>query len=73
MIKAHIIHEETGVLLKPRIDFVPRVGDEIRLSGERYYRVTVVVWVFDEPGPDQRVNIGVTDINAEQEQPHDPS
>lgn len=60
-ISAHIIHEERGVLAKPLLNQVPRKGDEIRLSGERYFEVTIVVWALDEQGPYQRVNIGVKD------------
>ena len=38
----------------------PRVGDEIRLSGDRFYTVKRIVWCFDEgsDGGCDRVNIG---------------
>lgn len=47
---------------------VPRVDDEIRTGGEcneKYYRVTRVVWVYDEemPANYDRVNVGVTESN----------
>jgi hypothetical protein len=63
-VKAHIIHEGTGqILAKPLLSVVPRIGEEIRFAGERYYTVTVVCWVFDEPEcPLQRVNIGAKDF-----------
>lgn len=59
---AHFIHEERGMVARRYIDFVPRVGDELRFEGEKYYKVTLVVWVYDEPeNPSQRVNIGLVD------------
>jgi len=59
-VSAHFIHEEKGMIAKRTIDHVPMVGDEIRLSGERYYKVTQRVWVYDEEDcPFQRVNIGL--------------
>lgn len=42
---------------------VPRVGDEVRMSEEKYFRVTRVVWVYDEPDAvGQRVNIALEPI-----------
>ena len=29
--------------------FAPRVGDEIRLSREVYYKVKRLIWCYDEP------------------------
>lgn len=63
-VKAHILHEKTGLLGRASIHAVPRAGDEIRMSGERYLKVTRVIWIFDEPdSPQQRVNIGVVDCD----------
>lgn len=54
----HFVHEERGLLAKKRLVGVPCVGDEIRFPQEKYYRVTLVVWVMDEPEcPMQRINI----------------
>ena len=42
---------------------VPRVGDTIHFSGERYGKVTEVIWCADEPQADgQRVNLRVESI-----------
>lgn len=57
--------EENGdhVLSKRLVSSVPQSGDEIRLGGEgneQYYKVTRLVWVYDEPeNPFERLNIGV--------------
>jgi hypothetical protein len=61
MIYAHIIEAGTGqMLVRQRIIECPRVGDQIRLTEDRYYAVTQVVWCLDELSDQgQRVNIGV--------------
>lgn len=60
-ISAHFIHEKHGMVYRKVIDHAPRVGDEIRISESTYYKVTMLVWVYDEPEcPYQRLNIGVT-------------
>lgn len=64
----HIIEDDqrSTLLDKRRAFSVPRAGDEIRMGGpdnERYYKVTRVVWVYDEPEcPFERVNVGVSCI-----------
>lgn len=61
-ISAHFIHEERGMLAKMAINHAPRVGDDIRMEGEIYYKVTRLIWIYDEPHqPFQRLNIGVID------------
>jgi len=63
-ISAHFIHEEKGLIARMTIDHAPMAGDEIRLAGERYYKVTRRVWVYDEEDtPFQRLNIGVVDVD----------
>lgn len=62
----HFVSEETNrIVTRQFANHVPRVGDEIRLGGpkkERYYKVTRVVWVYDEPeSPFYRANVGVAD------------
>jgi len=43
--------------------YVPRVGDEIRLSENLFYKVEMVVWIYDEPMEKfSRVNIGVSKV-----------
>ena len=59
----HVIEEGTGKqLLRRLVSSVQWPGDEFRIGGpghERYYRVTRVIWVFDEPdSPYERANIG---------------
>lgn len=44
---------------------VPRVGDTMRFDGDRYGKVTEVIWCMDEPTADgQRVNLRVESIAA---------
>lgn len=64
MLSAHIMHESRGMLAKRLLEYAPRVGEEVRLHGERYYKVTIVVWCLDEDGPYQRVNIGVIEADT---------
>lgn len=58
----HVIDEDDDtIIMKRLVASVPRPNDEIRVGGEgneRYYKITRVVWVFDENSPWQRVNIG---------------
>jgi hypothetical protein len=43
-----------------RMNEIPRVGDTMRFSGERYGKVTEIIWVMDEPiQAGQRVNIRI--------------
>ena len=62
----HIIDADKDVEIVRRIVcFIPRVGDEIRLGGkgkEKYYKVTMIVWAYDEDSVFERVNVGVTEI-----------
>lgn len=59
--RIHYIDNENDVvvaqLFRPQ---VPRVGDEVRFSGNRYYTVILVVWVEDEPM--LRANVGLKKI-----------
>lgn len=41
-----------------RMEHIPRIGDTVRFSGDRYAKVTEVVWCMDEACHEgQRVNI----------------
>ena len=43
-----------------RMAHIPRVGDTMRFSGNRYGAVTEVIWCMDEPEAEgQRVNIRI--------------
>ncbi len=62
--KAHFIDEgerdDAVVFAKKVISQVPRVDDTLRFSNERYFKVTRVIWIYDEPEAHyQRVNIGI--------------
>lgn len=61
-IHIHFIEECSGKMIaQPVVYHAPRVGDEIRLSGERYYKVNRLIWCYDEPNlPRERLNVGVT-------------
>jgi hypothetical protein len=60
-----ISSKDNTQLARPTVSpHVPREGDEVRLKGGAdkgvFFRVTKVVWVYDEPeGPFDRVNIGL--------------
>jgi hypothetical protein len=44
---------------------VPRAGDTMRFGGDRYGKVTEVIWCMDEPTiHGQRVNLRVESIAA---------
>lgn len=59
-IKAHFIHAEKGVMYCHLISFAPRVGDELRFAGEKYFTVVRLVWVYDEPEAQfSRLNIEI--------------
>jgi hypothetical protein len=63
-IKAHFIHEKDGLIHKSLIEHAPEVGDELRFPGEKYYKVTRKVWVYDEPEAGfSRLNIGVMEAD----------
>jgi hypothetical protein len=41
-----------------RMEHLPRIGDTARFSGERYAKVTEVIWCMDEESREgQRVNV----------------
>jgi hypothetical protein len=70
MLSIYFIHENGAMLSRRVLYAAPRVGDEIRLPGERYFRVTLVVWVLDEyECPYQRVNVGVADAAIAKDAP----
>lgn len=59
-ISAHFIHMDGGLLYKNLIAFAPRVGDELRFSGEKFYTVVKLVWIYDEPEAKfSRLNVGI--------------
>lgn len=59
-ISAHFIHEQHGALYRHLISFAPRVGDELRFAGDRFFTVTRLVWIYDEPGAKfTRLNVGI--------------
>lgn len=63
MVYLHIIETTSkgqDVISKIKLHAVPRVGDEIRLSDDRFYSVRDVCWCFDEDK--ERANVGVVKI-----------
>ena len=58
-----IDNADDKLITKEYVCHVPRTGDEIRFGGqgnEKYYKVILVVWAYDEKGnPFDRVNVGV--------------
>ena len=41
----------------------PRVGDEVRFSDERYFKVNRLVWAYDEENRHERVNIELVNVD----------
>jgi hypothetical protein len=65
----HYIDEaDDKVIARPTTSYVPIKGDEIRVKGGagkgQFFKVTRRVWVYDEPGPFARVNIGLEKVGA---------
>lgn len=57
MFKVHA-YLDTEPYLNRRMEHLPRVGDTLRFSGERYLKVTEVVWCLDEESSEgTRVNL----------------
>ena len=66
--KVHVIDENlpTGkdMIRRMTMIFIPRVGDELRFGENDFYKVTKLVWIYDEPDcPMQRLNIGVVKVD----------
>ena len=46
-----------------RMPHLPRLGDTVRLKGEKYAKVIEVIWCLDEDSPEgQRVNLRLDPI-----------
>lgn len=59
MFKVHGYLDEKRVI-NWRMEHLPRVGDTMRFEGERYGKVTEVIWCMDEPSSEgQRVNLRI--------------
>lgn len=59
MYKVHGYLDEKRVI-NWRMEHLPRVGDTMRFSGERYGKVTEVIWCMDEESEEgQRVNLRI--------------
>lgn len=60
----HIYHEGE-LLAKKHMFFAPRVGDELRLNEDTYYKVTRLVWCLDETTSygAARLNIDTIDVS----------
>ena len=58
MYKVHGYIDNKRVINR-RMQHLPRAGDEVRFSDDKYYTVNQVVWCLDEDDTEgQRVNIG---------------
>ena len=68
-IYAHFIDNHHGLVTKRLLPKVPCVGDEIRVTANRYYTVTAVVWCLDEEHETGafRVNVGMQKIDLDKE------
>lgn len=54
---------DTEMVINWRMPHLPRNGDTMRFEGERYGKVTEVVWCMDEKSDEgQRVNIRIESI-----------
>ena len=62
MIQVHFIEEPTQRMWALRtLNTPPSVGDELRFHDGRFFKVTRLVWVYDEQGPHERLNVGMED------------
>lgn len=60
-----INNKNSEFILKLRAFNVPRVGDDIRLSNDKFYKVVIVVWLYDNPKSlTDIVNVGVISIDV---------
>lgn len=54
---------DNKMVINWRMAHVPAVGDTMRFSGERYGKVTEIIWCMDEPSTEgERVNIRVESV-----------
>ncbi len=58
------------MVMKQRMEHLPRNGDTMRLTGERYAKVTEVIWCMDEQDDTpsfegQRVNLRMVSITPD--------
>lgn len=61
-INAHFVHAKHGVLYMFTIEFAPRVGDELRFHGNKFFTVKRLVWIYDEPEAHfSRLNIEIVE------------
>lgn len=59
MFKVHGFLDKKQIIFN-RMAHLPRVGDTMRFTGERYGKVTEVVWCMDEESIEgQRVNLRI--------------
>lgn len=61
MYKVHGFLDEKKIILQ-RMEHLPRVGETMRFSGERYGKVTEVIWCMDEGSSSlegQRINLRI--------------
>ena len=65
-VRVHFVVEGGARLYKENISHIPRVGDELRFEGDKFFRVTRIVWVYDESDnwwDGARANIGMETID----------
>ena len=59
MFKIHGFMDDVKIL-NTRMEHLPRCGDTMRFSEERYGKVKEVIWYMDEPDIDsQRINLRI--------------
>jgi hypothetical protein len=59
-IQVHFVVEGGDLFARRVLDFPPAVGDELRFSENRFFTVTRLVWVYDEPEARRmRLNVGM--------------
>ena len=64
MYKVHGYLDEKRVI-DWRMQHLPRLGDTMRFSGDRYGKVTEVIWCMDEECEEgQRVNLRIESIDT---------
>ena len=67
MFKVHGYLDNDKKIIHQRMEHLPRVGDTMRFAGDKYCKVTEVIWCMDEQTNEgQRVNLRIESESKEQ-------
>lgn len=73
MFKVHGFLDDKMVI-RNRMEHLPRVGDTLRFADEQYATVTEVIWCMDEPAHEgQRINLRIESLPPAPTEEHQPN